>query len=94
MFLQVGHLLSLHPRIVRYFFQGKLCMKAVSRHHSTSIAHMFSMHGNDALLAHADHPQHISTWFQSSYVRSISEFNNGAKALAQYALLHRAEVGI
>ena len=54
---------------------------------------MFSMHGNDALLANADHPQHISTWFQSSYVRSISEFKNGAKALAQYALLHRAEVG-
>ncbi|KAL3153954.1 hypothetical protein ABBQ32_013514 [Trebouxia sp. C0010 RCD-2024] len=39
-----------------------------------------------------DHPQHISTWFQSSYVRSISEFKNGAKALAQYALLHRAEM--
>ncbi|KAL0036260.1 hypothetical protein WJX79_010495 [Trebouxia sp. C0005] len=39
-----------------------------------------------------DHPQHITTWFQSSYVGSISEFRNGAKALAQYALLHRAEM--
>ena len=62
--------------------------------HGTRIAHMFSMHGIGSLLAHADHPQHISTWFQSSYVRSLSEFKNGAKALAQYALLHRAEVGI
>lgn len=52
------------------------------------------MHGNDSLLAHADHPHHISTWFQSSYVRNLSEFKNGTKALAQYALLHRAEVGI
>lgn len=30
MVTQVGHLLSLHPRIVRYFFQGKLCVKALS----------------------------------------------------------------
>ena len=48
----------------------------------------------NSLLAHADHPEHITTWFQSPYVRSMSEFRNGAKALAQYALLHRAEVGI
>ncbi|DBB06395.1 TPA: hypothetical protein ACH3X1_011957 [Trebouxia sp. C0004] len=50
-------------------------------HHPRIIRHFFR-----------DHPQHISVWFQSSYVGSISEFRNGAKALAQYALLHRAEM--
>ena len=49
---------------------------------------------SEAAFDAADHPQHITTWFQCLYVGNISEFRHGARALAQYSLLHRAEVNL
>lgn len=56
------------------------------------VGHLLAWHPQIVRHFFKDHPQHTSSWFQSSYVGSISEFRYGAKALAQYALLHRAKM--
>ena len=80
--MQVVKVIQLQPGVLLHFFEGTLLENM----------HQTLFFTRTKLTVSADRPGHVTAWFPTTYSANISEFQHGAKALAQYALQHRSEV--
>lgn len=80
--MQVARVIQLQPSVLLHFFEGMLLDDMCQ-------TLFFTL---SSLIISADRPGHVTAWFPTTYSANISDFQHGAKALAQYALQHRSEV--